>query len=201
MKKIALFGGSFNPIHLGHINNAKKILESFELEKLLFIPNANAPHKSKLELDFKHRVALIKLALRDKMDIALIEQDDSVVHYTIDTLKAMEKIYSDYQLYFIMGTDSFINLKSWHKYQEILNYKIIVLSRPGFNENAIDSINCKNVIFFNSLNLNISSSLIREQLKLYYQSFDEKYLKPIRAYLDPKVLEYILEHNLYNSYI
>ena len=91
--KIALYGGSFNPIHNGHLKTARYVLDSLKLNELYLLPNANPPHKSTVKLPFTTRVAMLKAALQDEADarlkISLLEEDSSKPHYTFNTLSEL----------------------------------------------------------------------------------------------------------------
>lgn len=112
-----MFGGSFNPIHNGHIALARKAIRSLKLTKLLIVPSNAAPHKSSAEYaSAEHRVKMCRLAARhiSKAEVSLIEVERSGISYTADTLEELAKIYPDGKLYLITGADMFLTLQDWH---------------------------------------------------------------------------------------
>ena len=96
MSKIGIFGGSFNPIHNGHIYVAEKVKEMLGLDKIIFIPTGIAPHKDNSDFASKeHRFNMVKLAVEGKFDISDIEVKTDMVCYTVDTMSEIKKIYAD----------------------------------------------------------------------------------------------------------
>ena len=112
-----MFGGSFNPIHNGHIALSRMAIKSLKLSKLLIVPSNTAPHKSSDEYALiEHRVKMCRLAARhiSKAEVSLIEAERSGISYTVDTLEELAKIYPDDTLYLITGADMFLTLQDWH---------------------------------------------------------------------------------------
>ncbi len=226
MKHIAFFGGSFNPIHKGHLTLAKNVIDLLNLDMLYFMPNSNPPHKDKLSLSFDLRSKLISLAIDKESKIAIsdIEKDPSIKHYTFNTLSALKEQYKDDKIYFILGQDSLYNLHTWYKGFSILDIcSLICLYRNEDIYNKIDTnketidyiekhkyildtkkidkdisyLNTNKIIFIPTSCFDISSSNIRANLKAYYNSHDSKALDNLKNFLDAKVLSKILELNLY----
>lgn len=114
-KNVGILGGTFNPIHNGHIQLARKTLEQFELSEILIIPSANPPHKKDLNiLDSFHRSEMIKLAIRneDGMTFSDIEINRPGMTYTADTLTELSSKYS--RIYFIIGADTLFLIEQWY---------------------------------------------------------------------------------------
>ena len=135
-KLIAYFGGSFDPIHSGHLATARELVDIFALAKLVFLPAALSPLKQQ-SLASQHRVAMLKLAIEDDRIFAIDEQE---LHrpqpsYTIDTLRTLRTQYSAQQsLAFIIGMDSFLSLPKWRDWQQLTDFAhLIVVSRPDFD--------------------------------------------------------------------
>ncbi len=138
-RKIGIMGGTFDPIHYGHLMLAEQIRTSFELDQILFIPAGNPPHKSANHKAVKmHRYMMTLLATASNLNFTVsdieIKRDD--VTYTIDTIKALkEKMSPEDELYFITGADAIILLDTWKNYRELVKYvKFIGATRPGIDE-------------------------------------------------------------------
>ncbi len=135
-KLIAYFGGSFDPIHQGHLAAARELVDVFALATLVFLPAALSPLKQQ-SLAIQHRVAMLKLAIEDDRIFAIDEQE---LHrpqpsYTIDTLRTLRTQYGVQQpLAFIMGMDSFLSLPKWRDWQQLTDFShLVVVSRPDFD--------------------------------------------------------------------
>jgi nicotinate-nucleotide adenylyltransferase len=132
--KIGLFGGTFNPIHYGHLRSAEEIRIMFGLEKIFFIPSGNPPLKRKDLADAKHRLKMVRMAVRgnpffEVLDIECIRPGKS---YTVNTLELMLKKYTDVDFYFMLGIDAFLDIPNWREPERIMSLtNFIVLSRPG----------------------------------------------------------------------
>ena len=116
MKRIGILGGSFSPIHNGHLQIAQDCLIEMGLDKILFLPNSNPPHKANDKYPFDIRVAMLKLAIEDndKFDISFVEKDSTKIHFSYNTIR--DNFYNtEDKYYFIMGDDEFLNIKSWKK--------------------------------------------------------------------------------------
>jgi nicotinate-nucleotide adenylyltransferase len=210
---IGLYGGTFNPIHFGHLRTAEEICGRFNMKEVVFIPSAIPPHKDKTEIiDPIHRLKMVNLAVtgNPKFSFSEIEIHRPGKSYTIDTVKALKENYPDDTLAFILGLDAFLEIETWHKHQDIFaECDFIVTSRPGAAKtscvNAIpraarDAFKRKgsarefvhssgrNLIFTEVIGLDISASRIRALVR---EGASIRYLLPRR------VIEYIKEHDLY----
>ena len=133
---IGFLGGTFDPIHFGHLRPALEIQQALNLQSLYLLPNYIAPHKQKTLATTAQRIEMVKLAIQDTPEIQINTQEllRSSPSYTIDTLKLLRQQYPDTPICFIMGMDSLINFDSWYQYQDILNYCHLVVShRPGWD--------------------------------------------------------------------
>jgi nicotinate-nucleotide adenylyltransferase len=137
--KIALFGGTFDPIHIGHLRAAEAAARHFRLDRVCFIPSGNPPHKLKDYLTpFVHRFAMVSLACagHSRFVPSLLEQPraDHHPHYSIDTVhKVRKQLNPRDKLFFLIGLDAFLDLPHWKNYRSLLNLAdFVVASRPGF---------------------------------------------------------------------
>lgn len=130
-----IIGGSFNPVHLGHLRAAEVIREHFSLDKVLFIPAAINPQKSDEEMaDPRTRYEMLRIATEDNpfFDVSDIELKREGPSYTIDTLSALRTSCPENNNYFIMGSELFSQITTWKRYDELFNYSnFIVVKRPG----------------------------------------------------------------------
>jgi len=136
-KRVALYGGTFDPVHLGHLEVARRVLELFEIEKVLFVPAQIAPHKLGSDVTLPlHRYAMLVLATQDDPGLAVssfeIEAPDR--RYTVDTLAHfVSEMGTTSELFFIMGADSWSEITTWREWQRLLTMvNHIVVTRPGY---------------------------------------------------------------------
>lgn len=206
--KIGIFGGSFNPIHVGHTKLAKHLIDNNIVDRVLLMPTPCSPFKVYNDsiIDAYHRYKMTKIACRNLYDARITVSNYEMVNfadkdcvYTVDTLKKLvyENIDSDNTYYFIVGADTFNDIKKFKNHQWILNsgiIKLIVFGRPGYEID--NSINTKNCIFVNDIALiDISSSEIRDNVCDYGNPDN---MGNVSKYLDTDVFKYILQNNLYN---
>jgi len=134
--KIGIFGGTFNPIHYGHLRSAEEVRLAFGLDRIFFVPSGNPPLKRKDLADAGHRYNMVNLAARDNpfFEVLDIESIRSGKSYTVNTLEQLLKNYADTDFYFILGVDAFLDIPHWHEPLKILSLvNFIVISRPGKN--------------------------------------------------------------------
>lgn len=210
---VGILGGTFNPIHFGHLRMAQELAEALNLDEVRFIPSANPPHKPAPSVTAQHRAEMIKIAISDN---PLFTFDDREMlregaSYTIDTLIALrETLGQTTSICLLLGSDAFMQLNTWHRWQELLNYcHIILVQRPNnaanqlrlaeelslvlqshYTENVEDlAENNAGFIHMQKITaLDISSTAIRAQFK---QGTVPHYLMPER------VIGYIKQHHLY----
>ena len=186
--KTAIFGGTFDPIHSAHITVAREAADAFHLDRVLFIPAANPPHKE-ASTPFNDRYAMVELACRTDprfVPSRLEEgQEKNYSIYTIQRVHAAEAPGS--RLFFVIGADAFAEIGSWHRSAEVIHsVEFIVVTRPG---HAYASPPGARVHRLETVALPVSSSDIREKL--------ERGEAPQE--LPPPVLGYIREHGLYGA--
>lgn len=137
-RRIALYGGTFDPVHLGHLEVARAIYELFEIEKVLFVPAQVAPHKIGRPVTLPlHRYAMLALATQDdpRLHVSTFEIEAPDRRYTVDTLDHFLRVYAeDTNLFFIMGADSWAEITTWRDWRRLLSMvNHIIVTRPGHN--------------------------------------------------------------------
>lgn len=135
-QRIAVYGGTFDPIHNGHLQVAEAILKAFALDRLLFVPAFVPPHKRGWQISSPfNRLALLTLATANQplMFVSTIELESPQRPYTIETLGRLQLEFPDARLFFVMGEDSFRDVGMWREHERLLTeYDIIVATRPGY---------------------------------------------------------------------
>lgn len=200
---IGILGGSFNPVHLGHLLLAQSALETFELAMVLFIPCAIPAHKDPSTLlDAKHRLAMLEMALEDALEFEVCDIDikRAGTSYAIDTVSELRSAYPGTQFFFIIGADTLPELHLWKDIGRLLTLcEFIIFDRP---RGAVGSIAPESLrledpwperLLRNVMRtrlIDISSSEIRRRIA---EGMSARYLVP------PSVEMYIAEHNLYSG--
>lgn len=198
MKKYGIFGGSFNPIHYGHLMICEYIKEEMGLDKVIFIPTGNPPHKE-LELSAEDRYEMVRLAISPNPDFEISDIETTRVKksYTVDTIRELKKIYKEEKLYFLIGLDSLFQLKTWMKIGDLSQeIEFVVALRPGYldKEEINKEIDFLRENFGTKVNLiktplyEISSTDLRDRI---HEGKSLRYLIP------KKVLDYIEESGFY----
>jgi nicotinate-nucleotide adenylyltransferase len=133
MERLAVFGGTFDPVHLGHVIPAVRALETFHFDQLVFVPSSRPPHKLAEPLTpFAHRFAMLALATQpyDRLLVSDIELDREGPTYTVDTLREIRARRPAHNFYFLMGSDSFSQIATWHRWEELVEIAhLVVLHR------------------------------------------------------------------------
>lgn len=195
--KIGLFGGTFDPIHIGHMILMENVINNLDLDKIYVLPNSNPPHKlenKKTALNL--RLKMVNETIKDnpKLEINDYDYRDNEIHYTFNTINYFKKSYPNDEFFFIMGEDSFIDIEKWKNYKEILNENLIIFKRySNKNFSLISKINQvrkynKNIYLIDNIALDISSTLIRNLVKEN---------KSIRYLVNDEVINIIKEEKLY----
>lgn len=196
--KIGILGGSFDPIHNGHLYMAENAYQQYNLDEVWLIPNGNAPHKDKNKMtDAMHRLAMCKIAASNYayMKVSDIEVCSSNFSYTYLTIQTLTQTYPEHEFYFIMGADSLDYFDKWRNPQIISSLcKILVVNRDDFSEADLqEKIKRINALFPADIQIvhcpkfDISSTEIRQN-----QKTDN---------VPQEVERYILEHQLYSRTI
>jgi nicotinate-nucleotide adenylyltransferase len=207
-----LFGGTFNPIHWGHLRGAEEIREAFSLSEVVFIPAAIPPHKMAGEvIEARHRLEMVRLATATNphfstTDIELLRSGKS---YSIDTIRYFQERCSD-PLFFILGGDAFVEIETWKEFQNLFSLcNFVVMTRPGSQKDTLTSSLPKSLthvfrydkeigvwihlsshtLYFKEITfLDISSTKVRDLIE---QGESVRYLIPA------EVEAYVKEHGLY----
>ena len=195
MKKIGILGGTFNPIHYGHLKMATEAQNILNLKKVIFIPSAHPPHKRESNLPSgQDRYEMVKLAIMDnsRFSISDIELRRKGKSWTIDTVDIIKKIYPESQIYFIIGADTVPEIPTWKDYKKLLKIcRFVVVNRPGYSK-IVDRMQdveySKDFIKVKMRGVNISSTEIRERIKNG---------KMIKYFVPQEVEKYIKEKGLY----
>ena len=207
--RIGILGGTFNPIHIGHIRGAISTYETFLLDKMIFLPTGIPPHKKDDVANAEYRYEMIRLTIEELefCEVSRYEIDLNRVNYTIDSVRHFRKLYPNNELFFIVGTDAFYYLSTWKDYKELIELiTFIVVRRPEY-ETSIILNKYKNVVHFKEVErkgkyraeprrvyiytppaFDVSSSMIRNKIK---RGECIKYLVP------EKVEKFIFEKGLY----
>ena len=218
--KVGILGGTFNPIHIGHLIVAQEVLENCNLEHILFIPLNIPPHKKVPAISPLIRYKMVQLAIEDNplFSVSDIEIKRGGVSYTIDTLSSLKEKFGSVQFYLIMGLDTFLLIHTWKNYQKLLtSIPIIITTRPGhswqdllklhpsvksllnlkkFSFNKKEEIIIKinqdfiNLIFLPITGIDISSSMIRWKIANN---------KLFKYYIPDKVYNYIVTNKIYKK--
>ena len=188
-KRIGLLGGTFNPIHNGHLLIAEQVRSQLNLDKVLFMPDNMPPHVDQKEaIDAKKRLKMVQLAVMDNKHFGVeeLELKRGGVSYTYDTLKELQLLHPENEYYFIIGGDMVAYLPKWYRIDELVKMvKFVGVQRPGYRQQSQYP-----VLWVDVPKFDISSSLIRQKI---VQGGSIKYLVP------DAVAEYIRKEGLYRE--
>lgn len=192
--KIGILGGTFNPVHFGHLLLAEGVRDNLSLDRVIFIPVNIPPHKDKADIiDSRERFKMLELAVSDNSYFSVwdIEIERKGISYSIDTLKVLKEKFRDGdELFFIVGSDEVKHLDAWKDISEIKKMvKFIVAVRPGYEMQHSSSLPLE-IIRTSIKALDISGYEIRRRIRED---------KSIRYLLPDKVREFILEKRLYKK--
>lgn len=181
--RIGLYGGSFDPVHVGHLAVAEKAKEQYNLDKVIFIPTGSMPHKKGCVADACHRIKMLELSFDDiSYSISDYEVNRNEISYSADTIEHFKSLYPDDEIYFIIGGDSYAYIDKWHEPHRIFeNATVLVFPREG----EVILPPAKQLVVEQ---VSVSSSEIREKIKLQ---------KNVSNLLKNEVYNYIIENNLY----
>ena len=193
--KTGIFGGAFNPVHNGHLALAEQYKKALSLDRIIFIPTANPPHKSSDELiDGKHRINMLELCVGENELVSDIEFMRDGKSYTYLTIRELKEKYRDDEFFLIVGADQFFYFEKWYKFEEILSACTVVTAAREKNqydemlEFKAEHPRLKDVVVSEFDVIDISSSQIRDMIK---NGDDVSY------YIHESVNRYIKEHRLY----
>lgn len=213
--RIAFYGGSFDPVHRGHLAVAERLIELFELDEFVFVPAFHAPHKKRLAptpaLD---RYAMLAIATNNEPNISVSKIEIDVPHrpYTVETLARLNELIPDARIFFVMGADSWADIRTWREWEKVLSQSDhIVVTRPGYDVNAdhltaeigervvdlrgmsevtIAENGARKIYFTDSVNINVSASEIRKKIRDKREDW--------RDDVTPEVAKYIEKYQIYS---
>ena len=196
-KRIALYGGTFDPVHLGHVEIARRVSELFEIEKVLFVPAQVAPHKMRLPVTEPiHRYAMLALATQNdpRLSISTFELDAPDRRYTVNTVEHFQRTIGDSaELFFIMGADSWSEIRTWREWERLLALiNHIVVTRPGHDIDKTLPAPDARVLFTDAVMKDISATNIRRLAS--EGRFDE-----LAQLVPAPVAEYIRKYETYRD--
>jgi nicotinate-nucleotide adenylyltransferase len=206
---IGVFGGTFDPIHYGHLRSAVEVQDIFGLTEIRFIPGATPPHREQPVVSALMRLQMLELAIKNQpgliCDTRELEREG--YSYTVDTLKSLRREFPRAPLLLFIGSDAFNNLTTWHQWRQLFDYAhIVVMTRPGFKIQELDDFSkvrqteeikelahkTGGKLFFQRITqLDISATAIRTMIS---EKKNPGFLLP------DAVIEYIKQHRLYEKY-
>jgi len=213
-RRLGLFGGTFDPVHYGHLRAAEEVAEELSLDRLWFIPAAVPPHKTSREITpFAVRLTMTRLAVGDHpvMSVSDIEGRRPGKSYSVETLRQVhDEMGPAWELYFILGLDAILEIPSWKDYAQLFRLShFVVLDRPGYDPAGLEEVLLREVdpqfqplaagagfrhpsgyqvLLFQSTLMDISATGIRRLVRRG---------RSIRYLLPEEVREYIITHKLY----
>ncbi|MGZ8237273.1 MAG: nicotinate-nucleotide adenylyltransferase [Methylobacter sp.] len=210
---IGIFGGTFDPIHYGHLRSALEVKDIFGLNEVRLIPCASPPHREQPAVTAEMRLQMLTLAIKNqpglKIDTRELDRhkaSDQTPSYMVDTLKSLRQEFSTEPLLLFIGTDAFKHLTSWHQWQQLFDYAhIVVMTRPGFETQELND-------FFKARLAEAKELAQASAGKLCFQQVTQLDISAtaIRAMIADKqnpgfllpdaVIEYIKQHKLYETH-
>lgn len=210
-KKIGIFGGTFDPVHIGHLRSALEVAEFMALDELRLIPSARPPHREAPQVSARDRLAMVELAVAGlpplRVDDRELKRDKP--SYSIDTLESLRgELAAADQLFLIIGWDAFCGLPTWHRWNELLEHcHILVLQRPDADSEAPETL--RNLLAARSISDPLSLEGPGGQISFIWQTplavsaTQIRTLlasgKSVRFLLPDAVLTYIHAHGLYRA--
>ncbi|WP_305907358.1 nicotinate-nucleotide adenylyltransferase [Methylomarinum sp. Ch1-1] len=205
---IGVYGGTFNPVHYGHLRTALEVSEAFALDEIRLIPCRLPPHRRQPQASAELRLRMLQLALSGVpgMRADRRELDREGPSYMVDTLRSLRRELADQSILLFLGVDAFAKLKTWHQWRQLFDYAhIVVMTRPGHRHDELDDFFDRRLVerpallrkqqagylyFQHVTQLDISATAIRELIAL---NKDPRFLLP------DSVIAYITEHKLYRG--
>jgi nicotinate-nucleotide adenylyltransferase len=213
--RLGILGGTFDPVHLGHLRLAEEVGEAFKLEKVYLIPAASPPHKGDRAVSsFHHRFEMARIATEGSSLLTAFDLEGrrKGLSYSVETLEEFHQLYpSDLELFFIVGMDAFLEIETWKDYRNLFHYAhFVVIQRPGAPAGKMDEYlpslgisfkkedggrfvgpSGRKVIYFEPTLMDISSTEIREKVSAG---------NSIRYLVPESVMRYIIKNGLYKTH-
>ncbi|MGE8406224.1 MAG: nicotinate-nucleotide adenylyltransferase [Pseudomonas sp.] len=211
VRRIGVFGGTFDPVHIGHLRSALEVVELMDLDEIRLLPNARPPHRDTPQVAPQDRLAMVRCAVEGvgRMSVDARELARDKPSYTIDTLESMRaELGAEDQLFLVLGWDAFCGLPGWHRWEELLRHcHILVLQRPDADVEPPDELRnllaarsesdptamsgpAGNISFVWQTPLSVSATQIRQLLASG---------RSVRFLVPDAVLAYIETHGLYRA--
>lgn len=199
----AIFGGSFDPVHKGHVNLVQQIYDKTELDEIIIMPTAISPFKQNMErkpASASDRLEMCRLAFADMSFVTVSDYEISLpeVSYTVNTIRHFHNLYPNDNLFFIMGSDMLLSFEKWRNFEEILSTCTLIAASREDGETDIQELAAQaenlrkygNVMLIRTDAYEVSSTEIREKIKKK---------SDISCYVNENVVKYILENKLYTD--
>lgn len=190
--RIGIFGGTFNPVHNGHVAIAESFLRSDKIDKLWVLLTSFPPHKQSSKfVSYEIRLEMLESAFSDAKNVSIstVEQELPKPNYTIDTVRHLKSKFPEFQFLYCMGEDSLSEFHTWMNYRDLIKQcELLVAKRPGHSHQEVDSEILEQTHFVEHIPVNISSTEIRKKLKQG---------KNISEEVPEKVLDIIMKEGLY----
>lgn len=213
MRKLAFYGGSFDPPHLGHLAIARAVTEQFSLDEFVFIPAFHAPHKVRLKpTPAIDRYAMLCLATNEDLQISVSRIEIEAPHrpYSVETLTLLNDEFPDDDLFFVIGADSWMDITTWREWERVLTLaNIIVVTRPGVEigfdhvtdeirsrivdirgERAVPAHGDRKIYFTDVVQIDVSATDIRRNVREGNRSWKDN--------VPSEVAKYIEKYQIYN---
>ncbi len=190
--KIGIFGGTFNPVHNGHVKLVENFRKELSLDKVLVIPTAVPPHKEAENIvSGEDRMEMCRLAFGDKAEVSDIEISRGGRSYTVETLEILRDIYKDGEFYFLVGSDMLLSFRRWYRWEDILSMCTLCATDRDNEKTCQDADKdlFEKIIFCDFPKTVVSSSLVRQRLLKK---------EDVSSLIPEKVEQYIKEKGLYN---
>jgi nicotinate-nucleotide adenylyltransferase len=190
--RVAIYGGSFDPVHRGHLAVAEAARKKFDLDEVLLVPTAHPPHRDEPQASYEDRYQMVRAAIEGKPGLLasrLEEPGSAEKHYTIDAIRKLKAQRPNVEILVIIGADSFNNIHTWREPQSIVSEaELIVVSRPGSDLNAKMRLPASRVHFIQDVQEDVSASKLRAAI-----ASGAKW----EEFVPKGVADYIRTHHLY----
>lgn len=216
VRRVAIYGGTFDPVHNGHLEVARRVQQLFEIEEVIFVPACVPPHKRNANITSAfHRFAMLALATEEdqKLRISTIELDAPELPYAVETVDRMKDVSA--RMFFLIGADSWAEISTWHEWQKLIAMcDLIVVTRPGYDI-KLDHCAAATVVDLRNLGREAIRELVREngearvfvtdaamvdvsatRIRAAVQAND---LAALKGMVQPAVARYIDKYNLYRN--